>query len=78
MALQQGNLRAKTGNISGVSALSGYVTTRDQEMFAFSILLQNFVGSAEYYRNIQDRIGILLASFSRYDSFTQKNVRRSK
>jgi len=32
----QNNLHAKTGTLGGVSALSGYVTTADGEMLAFS------------------------------------------
>jgi D-alanyl-D-alanine carboxypeptidase/D-alanyl-D-alanine-endopeptidase (penicillin-binding protein 4) len=59
------NLRAKTGSISGVSSLSGYVTTRDGEMLAFSILMQHFIGGNRAYREAQDTIGAILARFSR-------------
>ncbi len=59
------NLRAKTGSISGVSSLSGYVQTRDGETLAFSMLMQNFIGSNRPYRDAQDRIAALLAGFSR-------------
>ena len=65
-----GNLRAKTGSISGVSSLSGYVTTRDGERLAFSMLMQNFILPSRHYRNAQDAIGILLANFSRRGSAT--------
>lgn len=61
----EGNLRAKTGTINGASALSGYVQTIDGEMLAFSIMMQNFVGSAGPYRDVQDRIGVLLSELSR-------------
>ena len=57
----QGNLRAKTGTLSGVTALSGYVRTADGEMLAFSMLMQNFLSGSTPYRNVQDRIGALLA-----------------
>jgi D-alanyl-D-alanine carboxypeptidase/D-alanyl-D-alanine-endopeptidase (penicillin-binding protein 4) len=60
-----GNLRAKTGTINGVSTLSGYVQSRDGEMIAFSMMMQNFVIPAVSYRSAQDKIGELLASFSR-------------
>ncbi len=61
----EGNLRAKTGSISGVSSLSGYVTTLDGERMVFSMLMQNFILPSRYYRNIQDAIGVILANFSR-------------
>ncbi len=59
------NLRAKTGTLSGVSALSGYVTGKDGELLAFSILMQNYPTSSRRYRKVQDRIGEFLAEFSR-------------
>lgn len=60
-----GNLRAKTGTVSGVSTLSGYVATADGEILAFSLMVQNFVGSSTPYRRLQDRFGDVLAGFSR-------------
>jgi D-alanyl-D-alanine carboxypeptidase/D-alanyl-D-alanine-endopeptidase (penicillin-binding protein 4) len=65
-----GNLRAKTGSIGGVSSLSGYVTTRDNERLAFSMLMQNFILPTRFYRYAQDAIGVLLAGFSRGPSAT--------
>jgi D-alanyl-D-alanine carboxypeptidase/D-alanyl-D-alanine-endopeptidase (penicillin-binding protein 4) len=59
------NLRAKTGTLNGVSCLSGYVQTRDAELLAFSVMMQNFLFSPEACRQAQDSIGILLANFSR-------------
>ncbi|MCY3714438.1 MAG: D-alanyl-D-alanine carboxypeptidase/D-alanyl-D-alanine-endopeptidase [Gemmatimonadetes bacterium] len=60
-----GNLRAKTGTLSGVSCLSGYVHTLDGEPLVFSIMINNFVGPASTARSAQDAIGVLLAGFSR-------------
>jgi len=59
------SVHAKTGSLSGVSNLSGYVTTRDGELLAFSILMQNFLGPSGPYRDMQDRLVSLLADFSR-------------
>jgi serine-type D-Ala-D-Ala carboxypeptidase/endopeptidase (penicillin-binding protein 4) len=57
----EANLRAKTGSLSAVTALSGFVTTADGEPLAFSILMQSFPGSSRDYRLVQDRIGAYLA-----------------
>jgi D-alanyl-D-alanine carboxypeptidase/D-alanyl-D-alanine-endopeptidase (penicillin-binding protein 4) len=61
----QGNLRAKTGTLEGVSSLSGYVTTADGEELAFSILMQHYPTRAREYRRVQDRIGAFLAGLKR-------------
>ena len=60
-----GNLRAKTGTLTGVSCLSGYVHTLDGEPLVFSIMMNNFVGPASTARRTQDEIAVLLAEFSR-------------
>ena len=60
-----GNLRAKTGTLSGVTALSGYVRTLDGEWLAFSILMQHYPGSSRDYRAVQDAIGAVLAGLRR-------------
>src|SRR5216110_1391145 len=38
----QGRIYAKTGALGGVKSLSGYVTTKHGEQFAFSVLSNNF------------------------------------
>jgi D-alanyl-D-alanine carboxypeptidase len=59
-----GNLRAKTGTINGVSALSGYVQARNGERLAFSIIA-NDVPSGWGAKRVEDRIGARLANFNR-------------
>lgn len=56
-------LRAKTGSLSGVSALSGYVVTRDNEVLAFSVMMNDYPGRARSMWRVQDRIGVALARF---------------
>lgn len=59
-----GNLRAKTGTIEDVSALSGVVRSQDSERLAFSILV-NGTPSTTRAKRVENRIGVRLASFSR-------------
>ncbi len=59
-----GNLRAKTGTIHRVSALSGVVRTLDGEPIYFSIVA-NDVPSPWAAKQVEDRIGIQLAAFTR-------------
>ncbi len=61
----QNNLHAKTGTIRGASALSGYVRTAEGELLAFSIMMQNYIGSGDPYRKAQDAIGVLMAGLRR-------------
>src|SRR5690606_18066047 len=63
-----GNLRAKTGTVRNVSALSGYVTTADGERLAFRVLA-NGVPSTARAKRTEDEIGARLAAFSRGAGF---------
>ncbi len=58
------NLRAKTGTIASVSALSGHVTTVDGERVVFS-LISNGIRSRSQAKTLEDEIGVLLAEFRR-------------
>ena len=60
------NLRAKTGTIEGVSALSGLVRTADGERVAFSLLV-NRTPSTSRAKRVENQVGVLLASFRRPD-----------
>jgi hypothetical protein len=52
----EGRVRGKTGTISAVSALAGYMETLGGEPLAFAFLVQNFVGSPRPWRAMQDRL----------------------
>lgn len=58
----EGRVFAKTGTVSGVSNLAGYVETESGRNLAFVILCQNFVGSSRPWRELQDRICATLAA----------------
>jgi D-alanyl-D-alanine carboxypeptidase/D-alanyl-D-alanine-endopeptidase (penicillin-binding protein 4) len=58
-----GNVRAKTGTLTGASTLSGYVTTADMKLLAFSIMSNHFPGEGKVLRDVQNRILELLAEW---------------
>jgi D-alanyl-D-alanine carboxypeptidase/D-alanyl-D-alanine-endopeptidase (penicillin-binding protein 4) len=61
----QGNALVKTGSISNVRALSGYVRTRSGETLAFSILANAFTVSPATVNWIADVAVEELANYSR-------------
>ena len=61
----QGNVRAKTGTMSNIRSLAGYVTTRDGEPLAFAIVVNNFEGTGAQAVQAVDAIAVRLAEFSR-------------
>jgi serine-type D-Ala-D-Ala carboxypeptidase/endopeptidase (penicillin-binding protein 4) len=60
----EGNVRAKTGSLSSVASLSGYVTTAAGERLVFSMMLNNYPDAAAVRHDSIDAIAVLLASFS--------------
>jgi serine-type D-Ala-D-Ala carboxypeptidase/endopeptidase (penicillin-binding protein 4) len=61
----EGNAVAKTGSISNVRCLSGFVRTRDGETLVFSILANGFVISAATVNWIADLAVEILSNFKR-------------
>ncbi len=57
----QGRLRAKTGTLTGVSALSGYASTAQDEPLVFSILINGYAGSVRPIWEVQDLIAEALS-----------------
>ncbi len=60
----QGNVHAKTGTLSGVCSLSGYLTARNGHLIAFSLITENYVGSSRRGRNFQDEICNILVDYN--------------
>ena len=57
-----GKVHAKTGTLTGNSAISGYVATADGTLLAFSILCTHFPREISILRGVQDAILELLAN----------------
>ena len=60
----QGNVRAKTGTLSGVSALSGYVTTAQGTPLSFVVFCNHHMAEADAVRAAQDAIVNALAELA--------------
>lgn len=60
--LAENNVRAKTGTLSGVSCLSGYVTGKNGDKYAFSIMIQNHVSKTSRAVEYQNKICEILAN----------------
>ena len=58
------NVHAKTGTLTGVSCLAGYLNSGNGHKIAFSIFIENFVFKAKTARLIQDEICQILCSIN--------------
>jgi D-alanyl-D-alanine carboxypeptidase/D-alanyl-D-alanine-endopeptidase (penicillin-binding protein 4) len=61
----EGNVRAKTGTMSNVRALAGYVTSRDGDPIVFAILANNFESAPDAIIGTIDAVVVRLAEFHR-------------
>lgn len=73
------NLHGKTGSMTSVTALSGYVTNADGRELVFSMLSNNYLVSP---RSQEDALGVTLAQWSEADgaetpTVSSKSLRRS-
>jgi serine-type D-Ala-D-Ala carboxypeptidase/endopeptidase (penicillin-binding protein 4) len=57
----ENNVHAKTGTITGVSALSGYLTSKKNHTLSFSIIIQNYIGSSVNAKSFEDKICKILS-----------------
>jgi D-alanyl-D-alanine carboxypeptidase/D-alanyl-D-alanine-endopeptidase (penicillin-binding protein 4) len=55
----KGNVKAKTGSLTGVSSLAGYVTSENGERLIFSIMINNYLGGS--VTSIEDALARVLA-----------------
>ncbi|MEV6612225.1 D-alanyl-D-alanine carboxypeptidase/D-alanyl-D-alanine-endopeptidase [Kutzneria sp. NPDC051319] len=56
------NVHAKTGSMTGVSALSGYVTAADGEKLVFSLVSNNFLPAT--VKDVEDAVAVRLAGYN--------------
>lgn len=68
----ENNVRAKTGSLDSVSALSGYVTSKDGETLIFSIMENNYIDGS--VKPLEDAIAVALATFSRESGVQQQEL----
>lgn len=54
------NVHAKTGSLTGVTALSGYVTDGDGRPLVFSMMSNNYLSTP---RSVEDAVAVTLASY---------------
>ncbi len=52
----RGKVKAKTGTMANITALSGFIYTKNQKVLAFSIMINGIVGSTVPYRLLTDQI----------------------
>ena len=60
-----GNVHAKTGFLTGIRCLSGYLKTKDDELLAFSFMVNNYTVPTREINDLQDQLIIRLVNFSR-------------
>jgi D-alanyl-D-alanine carboxypeptidase/D-alanyl-D-alanine-endopeptidase (penicillin-binding protein 4) len=69
-----GNVHAKTGSYTGVSALSGYVTAADGEKLVFSLVENNALVGGSGVRPLEDAVAVRLATYRGADDRSQPHV----
>lgn len=65
----EANARGKTGTLSNVRSLSGYVTTADGRMLLYSVLCNNYLVPTAYISRVQDTIAVRLARLRELRAF---------
>jgi serine-type D-Ala-D-Ala carboxypeptidase/endopeptidase (penicillin-binding protein 4) len=52
----KGNFHGKTGTLNGVTALSGYLTGKNNHTYIISLIMEYKTKGSNYHKNIEDRI----------------------
>lgn len=71
-----GNVHAKTGSLTGATALSGYVRDPNQRLIVFSIFFNNYAQPTP--TDIQDAIAVRLASGESSSAVTLRSAPKSR
>ena len=58
------NIQAKTGTMTGVSALSGYITTRANRHLIFTMLVNNTLLPASTIKKVEDELCQVIANYA--------------
>jgi D-alanyl-D-alanine carboxypeptidase/D-alanyl-D-alanine-endopeptidase (penicillin-binding protein 4) len=59
----KGKVFAKTGTMSGVTAIAGYILKKSHT-YTFSVMMNNYVGSSKHYKKLEDKIISIISSAS--------------
>jgi D-alanyl-D-alanine carboxypeptidase len=62
-AKKQQLVRAKSGGMSGVSTISGYVQTVEGRQLAFSLLGNGFIGTSKPVQALREKVWRLLVQY---------------
>ena len=65
----EANARGKTGTLSNVRSLSGYVTTADGRLLLYSVLSNHYLVPTAYVSRVQDTIAVRLARLRELRAF---------
>lgn len=57
----EGNVRGKTGTLSSVRSLSGYVTSADGRTLTYSVMANHYLVPTDYITRVQDSIAVRLS-----------------
>lgn len=68
----EGNVHAKTGSLTSVSGLSGYVTDADGRELVFSFISNDYL--ADSVKDIEDTVAVALASYGQDGGVESLNV----